>query len=83
MKTITYNGHKIEVSGLHPLGKEQIIYDGKIVSSKHSMFGATHVFRVNEDGEDVQYDVEIGTRWHGFAAWCTVRRKGEIIFSDR
>ena len=83
MKTITCNSHKIEISGANITGKERVLYDGKEVSSKHSLTGSTHIFRVNEDGEDVQYEVEISLRWHGLNAWTIVRRKGEIVFSDR
>jgi len=80
MLVVMHKNHKIEIK---MLGKEKIFYDGKEVSNKWSVTGATHVFRVTEDGEDVQYDVKIGTRWHGFSWWCEVRRKGEIIYTDR
>jgi hypothetical protein len=83
MRTITYDGHKIEVSGMSLTGMERVLYDGREVSSKHSVTGSTHMFRVNEHGEDIQYEVELRTRWHGLASWCTVRRKGEVIYSDR
>ena len=80
MKTIMYNGHKLEIKGL---GREKVYYDGQEMSSRLSMFGASHVFRVKEAGEDVQYEVIFGTRWHGCSYWCEVRRKGEIIYTDR
>ncbi len=86
MKTIIHNNHRIEVNyriedGLY--AKDQVIYDGKEVSCKWTVVGSTHVFRVNEDSEEVQYDVTIGTRWHGFSWWCEVRREGQIIYTDR
>lgn len=80
MKTIIHNDHKIEIKGW---GKEKIFYDGKEVSSKWSTTGGTHVFRVVEEDEEVQYEVTFGTRWHGFSYWCEVRRKGGIIYTDR
>lgn len=83
MKSIIYKGHKIEISGWSLTGKEKVLYDGNVVSSKYSVCGSTHIFRVNEEGEDILYEVELGTRWHGFGWWCTVRRKGEVIFTDR
>lgn len=83
MKTITYAGHTIELPGMSLTGKEEIRYDGKVISSKHSMSGATHIFSVTENGEDVQYEVEIGTRWHGLSAWHVVRRNGTVIYTDR
>jgi len=80
MKTVMYKGHKIEIK---TLSKEKVFYDGKEVSNKWSVTGATHIFRVIEDGEEIQYEVMIDTRWHGFSFWCVVRRKGEIIYTDR
>ena len=83
MKTIVYNGHTIQLPGQSLTGKEEIKYDGRVVSSKHTMFGGTHVFSIKEDEEDVNYEVEIGTRWHGFSCWYVVRRNGKIIYTDR
>lgn len=64
-------------------GKEKVWYDGELVSSKFSVTGATHLFSVIEDGKEIQYEVEIGLRWHSFSAWVTVRRNGIVIFTDR
>jgi len=83
MRTVVHDGHRIEIPGMSLSAKEEVRYDGEVVSSKRSLTGATHVFAVKENGEEVQYEVEIGTRWHGFSAWCTVRRNGRVIFSDR
>lgn len=58
MKTVMYKNHKIEIK---EMGKEKILYDGKEVSNKWSMLGTTHIFRVNEDGDEIQYEVKIGT----------------------
>ena len=59
MKTIISEGHRIEIKGW---GKEKIYYDDKLVSSKLSMTGATHIFKVDENNEEVQYEVSFGTR---------------------
>lgn len=83
MKTINYDNHIIEIPGMRFSTTEEIKYDGKVVSSKQSMTGATHIFKVFEDGVGVNFEVEIGTNWHGFSSWCTVRRNGIIIFTDR
>ena len=83
MKTIVHDGHQIQLPGYSLTGKEEIKYDGRVVSSKHTITGGTHVFRVNENGEDIDYEVEIGTRWHGFSAWYVVRRNGKVIYTDR
>ena len=83
MKTVVHGGHQIEIPGGHIIGKEEVRYDGRVVSSKYSMAGAMHTFQVREDGEEVRYDVELGTRWHGFTCWAVVRRNGVIIYSDK
>jgi hypothetical protein len=83
VKTIAINGHKLEISSTSLTAKEVIKYDGNIVSDKRSVSGATHIFNVKENDEDVQYEVEIGFRWHMCSAWATVRRNGVVIFSDR
>jgi len=83
MKTIVYNEHQIQLPGVSLTGKEEVKYDGKVVCTKHTVFGGTHVFRVEEDGEAAVYEVEIGTRWHGFSAWYVVRRNGKVIYTDR
>ncbi len=82
VKTIIYNGHQIDAPGSTLTGIEEVRYDGNIVSSKRSILGATHVFVVVEEGETVQYEVQIGTRWHGFSATCTIFRAGELLFTD-
>jgi len=83
MKTIVYNGHQIQLPGMSLTGKEEIKYDGRVVSSKRTIVGGTHIFKVKENGEDVDYEVELGTRWHGFTSWCVVRRNGKVIYTDR
>ena len=42
------------------LGKETIKVNGKIVSSKMSFWGMDHVFKVNENGEEVSYKLTTG-----------------------
>jgi hypothetical protein len=83
MKTVMCGEHKIEIQDTSLTAKEVIRYDGKVVSSAHSMSGSTHIFSVREGNDDVQYEVEIGGRWHGFTAWAVVRRNGKVIFTDR
>ncbi len=80
MRTIIHNGHQIGIKGW---GSEAVFYDGKKVAGGMSMVSGSYVFRVNEDGEDVQYDVTISLRWHGCSYWSEVRRRGEIIYTDR
>jgi hypothetical protein len=80
MRTITYGNHAIQITGGF---KDEVRYDGQVVSSRATWSGGTHIFSVKEDGEDVQYEVEYRTRWLGFGSWATVRRNGRVIFSDK
>ena len=76
-KTIVHNGHRIEVSyGL----SERVRYDGRLMSQKTTWFGATHVFRVQEDGDEVEYDAEIRSGF--WEAKVTVRRNGIVIYGE-
>ena len=80
MTTIISDGHKIEIKGSPG---EIIYYDDREVSNKFSIAGSTHVFRVKEAEVDVQYEVNLGSRWHGFSWWCEVRKLGVIIFTNK
>ena len=82
MKTIIHNGHRIDAPGSTVTGLEIVRYDGEVVSSKRSILGARHSFEAVENGESVRYDVNIGTRWHGFGATCAIYRNEELLFSD-
>jgi hypothetical protein len=85
MQTIMYGPHKIEIKEESITGVEKVFYDGREVSSKRSMLGTTHVFSVHEDGQNVQYEVEIGVKTVFFMPrpYTTVRRNGVLIFSNR
>jgi hypothetical protein len=80
IKTVTYQGHTLEIKALV---WEKIFYDGQEVSRKVSLTGTTHGFRTAEEGEEVSYEVSIGTRWHCLSWWVEVERNGELIYSDR
>jgi hypothetical protein len=60
-----------------------VFYDGKEVSSKFSVAGATHSFTVKENNKEVQYDVDIDLKWHGCSVSTIIRRNGKIIYSDK
>lgn len=84
LKTVTYNGHKIEIGMLSTLvGQDTVWYDGKEVSKKLSKLGSKHSFHVVEDGGKVFYEVIVKPRWHGQTQWFEVKRNGEVIFNDR
>lgn len=83
MKIVKYGRHTIEVHDMSLTGKETVRYDGKVASEKRSVSGTTHIFSVNEEGQEVTYEVEIGVRWHWLSAYCVIRRNGVVIYSDR
>lgn len=43
-------------------GEEKIYYNGALMSAKTSLGGAFHTFMVEEEGESVEYEVELGIR---------------------
>ena len=79
LRTIIYNGHSIDIKAE---GEEIIHYDGKEVSRKSSLFGATHVFKVSESDEMVEDKIKIGTR-RVFSPWCEVSRDDAIVYTER
>jgi hypothetical protein len=80
---ISHNGQTIEIRVSSLTGKETVLYNGNEVSSKFSVMGTVHIFRTIESKEDVQYEVEIGSRWHGMSHWTIVRRNWQIIYTDK
>jgi hypothetical protein len=76
-RTLTHNSHRIEIS------LERITYDGKEVAGNVSIL-KPRVFRVAEDGEEIEYEVKLGTRWTSLIDnhWVKVKRNGIIIYSD-
>jgi hypothetical protein len=75
--TVTYNGHQIEVND-SGLGFEIIKYNGRPVSEKFSIKGADHIFRVDEDGQQVQYVVSLSRNSSG----CEITRNGVVIYTN-
>ncbi|MDE2996310.1 MAG: hypothetical protein OXT73_06180 [Bacteroidota bacterium] len=83
MRTVIHNGHTIQIPGMTLSGREDVRYNGKIVSSKWSILGAEHQFEVVENGQPVTYEVKLGMRWYGCTGWASLKRQGELLFSDR
>ena len=75
--TVQVNGHQIEVFISSWTGKETIKYDGNIVSDRRNLktFSSTHSFKVQEDGEEVVYEVQ---SFAGFSPGYAIRRNGII-----
>ena len=82
MKTLVYDGHRIDAPGSTLTGLEIVRYDGNVVSKKRSILGAKHSFEEQEGGETAHYEVCIGTRWLGFTATCSIYRNDELLFTD-
>lgn len=79
MKTVFYKDHKIEVATFFP---EKVFYDGKLMTSKRNVIGdSTHVFRAEEEGEHVTYEIEMKMGF--WASWIRIRRNGIIIYADK
>lgn len=76
--TLFHNGNQIEVHN-SLMGKETIKYNGEVVSSKSSFFGAKHAFWVIEDGEEVEYKVLISFNWK-IGIGFDIFRNGEPLF---
>lgn len=49
------------------MGRETILVNGKQVSSKKSLWGTEHNFRIKESGQDVQYKLVTGLNSNGVA----------------
>ncbi|NDC41574.1 MAG: hypothetical protein EBZ77_08495 [Chitinophagia bacterium] len=82
MRILVVNGNKIEIDMLSVIsGTETIYYNGDIVSQKKSITGSTHTFSVNENGEEVTYNIKVGL---GLPVRSTVviTRNGELLYSD-
>ena len=63
-------------------GKETIKVNGEIVSSKISLSGMDHVFKVNEGGEEVTYKLTTGTGLFG-VMFSLYRNDNTIIESPK
>ena len=78
IRNVTVGRHTITVD---PIGlKAKITYDGKLISNPSGINSALGIFHVVEDGEDIQYDVEMRARI--FTVKVVIRRNGRIIYSD-
>lgn len=83
MRTVIPNGHIIQIPGMTLTGKEDVLYNDQVDSSKRSILGAHHVFEVEEEGRTVTYEVKLGMRWHGCTGWASLKCDGELLFTDR
>jgi hypothetical protein len=77
-EAVNVNGHLIEIFYSNWSGKEIIKYDGTIVAERTNLstFNSINSFKVQEEGENVVYEVQslAGFFGQGFA----IRRNGII-----
>lgn len=77
MQTISINGHTIRV---RTLPSEVIFESGQEVSRKVTFFGATHLYRVEEDGEIVEYEIKT---WFSFLrTYIQISRNGVVVYDQ-
>ena len=57
--TIYHEGNKIEIYN-SILGQETIIVNNEVVSSKYSIFGTEHTFKIKDDSSDYRIGVGMG-----------------------
>ena len=74
---ISYGDHEIEIIAY---GTKNIFYDGELISLKKFFSGSSHIFSVRENGENVQYEIRVGLKWHGLQEKISIRRNGRIIY---
>jgi len=76
-ESIQVNGHQIDIHASIWNGKEVIKYDGAVVSQRRNFltFTSFHSFQVDENGEEIAYEVQISS---GFGIAYAIRRNGVI-----
>ncbi|MBC6435747.1 hypothetical protein FM036_41350 [Nostoc sp. HG1] len=71
--------HELQLVG-DGFGKETIIYDNKIVSDKRNLgLSSTHNFKVNENGENVKYEVTFKANNIAGLLQYTVKRNNVLV----
>lgn len=83
MITMLDEGRELQISIGYWSGREKVFLDKQCVSSKWSMGGCHHMFNNETSGSPVNYEVEIGLRWHWLGKYVVIRKNGSIIFTDK
>lgn len=76
-ESLQVNGHQIEIHASIWNGAEVIKYDGAVVSKRRNFltFTSFHSFQVDENGEEIVYEVQISS---GLGTAYAVRRNGIV-----
>jgi len=78
--TVAAAGHQITIETSLWTGRERVLCDNQVVSSKTSMFYVTpHSFQATENGEQITYEVNVLSGWLGFDHGYIVRRNGVVV----
>lgn len=77
-RRVIINGKEVIIKN-NPLGIETILIDGAEKVSKFSFSGGAYNFAIGDSKIDVDYFYRLG----GFAIGITVRKDGEIYYSDK
>lgn len=79
MPIVSVGKHIVEVKNT-VWGTEIVKYDGEVKTKGYSLFGRSYHFKVEEDNNEVTYEVEFKV---GFlSAHFTIRRNGVVVFSE-
>jgi len=79
MATVIVGKHTIEAKN-SILGIETVSYDSQVKSKSASLRGRTHRFTVEEDGQQVAYEVDVKVGFTG--THLCIRRNGMTVFTD-
>jgi len=81
MKILSFfhNGNEIEIHN-NIWGKETILYNGEKMTSHYSFFGKNHCFSVKEEGDWVDYEVQVGFAAYGVG--FNIYRNGETLMES-
>jgi hypothetical protein len=79
MPIVNYNNHTIEVINTI-WGNEIVKYDGKIMTKGYSAFGRSYHFVMNEENQQVTYEIEFKSGFIGIH--INIRRNGVAIFTS-
>jgi len=81
MRYLTYytqDKHRIDIFNSW-LGKEEIFYDGRMVSAKRSFWGARHEFEVQEGAATARYQVNISLRFPQLVGFDIYRNGSALL----
>jgi len=85
VRYVFYENHTIKIGVMVFMGRLVIIYDEEEIYSANlkSIVGKGFGFDVREGSMKVRYFVEVGLKTLGLKNWVTVKRNGDLIYSDR